>query len=354
MANAIPLITFTPLDPLNAESDSHWKNSRMPDGPEDSAQMALRRVQSPISVGPACRAGLRGTAATSDESRSKGRPRGDVERMCDPRRFALRRKSFRLTASRRRRQAGIADACGSPLNELCQHNSGQVLKSSAKVLGIVSTYEYVSETIKAGKWTGSASDAQTETSKMSTVRINATISVADYLAGELVSNVKHEYISGAVFAMVGARNAHNMIAVNALLAFGTRLKGQTCRPFNSDTKIRIRISDHVRFYYPDMSVVCQGNALSDTFQDQPVVIVEVLSEGTRRLDDGEKRDAYFTIPSLTHYILLEQDGIVAVVYQRVGQKFERQEFTDIDDVITLDNLSLSLPLREFYDGVVSQ
>ena len=51
-------------------------------------------VQSPISVGPACRAGLRGHAATSDESRSKGRPRGDVERMCDPWRFALRRKSF--------------------------------------------------------------------------------------------------------------------------------------------------------------------------------------------------------------------------------------------------------------------
>jgi len=189
---------------------------------------------------------------------------------------------------------------------------------------------------------------------MSTARINESISIAEYLEGELVSNVKHEYISGSVFAMVGSKNAHNMIAVNALLAFGSRLKGHACRPFNSDTKIRIRMIDHVRFYYPDMSVVCQANALSETFQDQPVVIVEVLSEGTRRLDDGEKRDAYFTIPSLTHYILLEQEVAVAVVYQRVGQQFERHEFADINDVITLDNLSLRLPLREFYDGVVSQ
>ena len=154
--------------------------------------------------------------------------------------------------------------------------------------------------------------------------------------------------------MVGARNAHNLIAGNAFLAFGTRLKGQPCRPFNSDTKIRICISDHVRFYYPDMSVVCQANELSDTFQDQPVVIVEVLSEGTRRLDDGEKREAYFTIPSLTHYILLEQETAVAVLYKRVGQQFERHEFTDINDVVQLDNLGLSLPLREFYDGAVSQ
>ena len=53
-----------------------------------------KRVQWQISVGPACRAGLRGHAATSDESRSKGQPSGDGERMCDPWRFALRRKSF--------------------------------------------------------------------------------------------------------------------------------------------------------------------------------------------------------------------------------------------------------------------
>ena len=195
--------------------------------------------------------------------------------------------------------------------------------------------------------------AQPEINTMSTVRINESISIAEYLEGELVSNVKHEYISGSVFAMVGAKNAHNMIAVNVLLAFGSRLKGRLCRPFNSDTKIRIRMLNHVRFYYPDMSVVCQANALSDTFQDQPVVIIEVLSESTRRLDDGEKRDAYFTIPSLTHYILLEQDSIVAVVYQRVGQQFERQDFTNLNDVIVLDSLSLRLPLREFYDGVVS-
>ena len=187
---------------------------------------------------------------------------------------------------------------------------------------------------------------------MSTVRINETISVDEYLEGELVSQVKHEYVAGAVFAIAGAKNAHNMIAGNALLAFGFRLKGKACRPFNSDTKIRIQMKGHVRFYYPDMSVICQPNALSETYQDQPVVIVEVLSDSTRRLDDGEKRDAYFTIPSLTHYILLEQDSSVAVVYQRVGEHFERREFTNLADVIVIEGLDLSLPLQDFYEGAL--
>ena len=188
---------------------------------------------------------------------------------------------------------------------------------------------------------------------MSTGRITETISVEEYLEGELVSSVKHEYIAGAVFAMVGARNAHNMIATNALIAFGSRLKGNPCRPFNSDTKIRIRMSNHLRFYYPDVSIVCDQNPLSDTFQDQPVLIIEVLSESTRRLDDGEKRDAYFRIPSLKYYILLEQDAAVAVVYQRREQQFDRHEFTHIDDSIALDSLNTSLPLRELFEGVVT-
>lgn len=188
---------------------------------------------------------------------------------------------------------------------------------------------------------------------MSTARITELVSVEDYIEGELVSQVKHEYIAGAVFAMVGAWNAHNIIAGNAFLALGSRLKGQPCRAFNSDTKIRVKMPDHLRFYYPDVSVVCQANPLSETFQDRPVVIVEVLSESTRRLDDGEKRDAYFTIPSLASYILLEQDAAVAVIYQRTGQRFERHEFTCLDESIPLPTLDFSLPIRELFDGVVN-
>lgn len=37
------------------------------------------------------------------------------------------------------------------------------------------------------------------------------ISVDDYLAGELVSPIKHEYLGGRVHAMAGRRNMHNLI-----------------------------------------------------------------------------------------------------------------------------------------------
>src|SRR5438067_643283 len=130
------------------------------------------------------------------------------------------------------------------------------------------------------------------------------ISVDDYLAGELKSPSKHEYLGGVIYAMAGARNLHNLIASNALVALGSRLRGRLCRAFNSDTKVRVRLPAHVRFYYPEVSVVCRPNSPTESFQDEPAVIIEVLSRATRRIDEGEKKDAYLTIPSLSVYLLV--------------------------------------------------
>ena len=124
------------------------------------------------------------------------------------------------------------------------------------------------------------------------------ISVEDYLAGELESPVKHEYLDGNVYSVADTRNAHNLISGKYHRVFAFAPGGRPCRPFNSDTKIRVRLPTHWRFYYPDASVICRPNPQDDSFQDEPAVIFEVLSKATRRIDGGEKKDAYLTIPSL--------------------------------------------------------
>src|SRR5262249_50829738 len=139
------------------------------------------------------------------------------------------------------------------------------------------------------------------------VKQSDLISVEDYLEGELVSPIKHEYLDGVVYAMAGSRNVHNSIAVNSIIALGVRLRGRPCRVFNSDTKIRIRLPRRIRFYYPDASVVCRPNKREESYQDRPVVIAEVLSKSTRRIDEIEKREYYSKIPTLRVYLLIEQD-----------------------------------------------
>lgn len=186
---------------------------------------------------------------------------------------------------------------------------------------------------------------------MSTAKKLNLVSVEEYLAGELVSTIKHEYLGGAVYAMAGARNGHNLISTNTLVALGNRLRGQSCRPYNSDTKIRVPLPAHVRFYYPDASVICRPNPQADSFQDEPSVIFEVLSGRTRRIDEGEKKDAYLTIPSLAIYVLIEQETAAVVAFRRTAEAFVREVYQGMEAVLPLGEIGIDLPLAEIYEAV---
>jgi Uma2 family endonuclease len=177
------------------------------------------------------------------------------------------------------------------------------------------------------------------------------ISVEDYLATESRSPLKHEYLGGVVYAMAGARNVHNLIEVNITSTLHNRLRGQPCRPFNSNTKIRIHLPTHVRFYYPDASVICRQNPQMDTYQDEPAVLFEVLSRSTRRIDEGEKKDAYLTIPSLKIYVLIEQDTAAIVAFRRTKEGFVREVYQGMDAVLPLAEIGIELPLAEIYEAV---
>jgi Uma2 family endonuclease len=177
------------------------------------------------------------------------------------------------------------------------------------------------------------------------------VSVEDYLAGELVSEVKHEYVGGYVYAMAGARNIHNRVARSWSGAMQARLQGKPFEPFNSGTTARIRLSTGTRFYYPDGMVVRVPNAPAATFQDWPIIIAEVASESTRRIDENEKRDAYLNIPTLMAYLVIETDRPRVVVHRRTDSGFVAEACEGLDAVVPLEAIEADLPLAELYERV---
>lgn len=177
------------------------------------------------------------------------------------------------------------------------------------------------------------------------------LTVEQYLALEEETHYKSEYIDGWVRAMIGPTLRHNLVKGNCFLALGNFLKGKSCRPFDSDTKVRIDRKGMKRFYYPHVQVVCESNQQTSVFQDTPVMIIEVLSPSTRRYDLDEKMTAYLGIPSLQYYMVLEQHQPIAIIMRRAAKGFLREEVQGIDAKIELPWLGYSMTMRDIYDGV---
>lgn len=186
---------------------------------------------------------------------------------------------------------------------------------------------------------------------MSSAERPTFVCVEEYLATEELAETKHEYVDGWVRAMTGATVRHNQVAVNTLVHLANSLKGHPCRPFGSDMKLRIRDQKKTRFYYPDLQVICESNAPADQFQDNPKLIIEVLSPSTRQYDLDEKLNAYLSIPSLQWYVILEQHQPIAIVLRRTDNGFLREVYEGLDAVIDLPWLGCSLLLSEVYRNV---
>ncbi len=186
---------------------------------------------------------------------------------------------------------------------------------------------------------------------MSTAEKLLFYSADAYLKAEDLSSTRSEYINGLIRAMTGATIRHNTVSVNVQGILWSQLKGQTCRPFNSDTKIRVRHGGGTCFYYPDASVVCESNRATETFQNKPVVVIEVLSPSTRAIDLDEKLTAYLSIDSLPAYILLEQDKPLAIVMRRTPDGFLREVHEGLASRIELPTIACSLVLDEVYLAV---
>lgn len=186
---------------------------------------------------------------------------------------------------------------------------------------------------------------------MHALKIHQPTSVEEYLRLEADSMVKHEYVAGAIYAMSGGRNVHQLMSTNLTVALANALRGRSCRAYNSDTKIRIRLPGQTRFYYPDASVICRENSQSEMFQDEPVLVVEVLSDSTRRIDLSEKKDAYLSIPSLHYYLVCETATCAILLWKRTEDGFVQQSWQRLEDEIALPELGVRLSLAEIYEGV---
>ncbi len=176
------------------------------------------------------------------------------------------------------------------------------------------------------------------------------ISEADYLALEVRSPVRHEYIAGEIFAMTGASVRDNMIAGNLFTALRVHLRGTPCRALMEGVKLKL--SKERSYFYPDVMVTCEPRLLELDAEQQvvedPILVVEVLSPTTEGIDRRERLRAYRTLPGLREYVLVSQDACLVEIHRRRGEVGWTIVTCEPGDTVELASVELALPIEDIY------
>jgi Uma2 family endonuclease len=131
----------------------------------------------------------------------------------------------------------------------------------------------------------------------------AVLAFPDFCQLESLRDNRHELVGGRVYAMAGGSERHDLAAglLYEAVAPGARANG--CRPFTSNRLVRTSAGNG---YYPDVLVVC-GDAVHRLYDQDPTLVIEVLSPSTADTDRREKALAYTSSRSLRSYVLVDPD-----------------------------------------------
>lgn len=179
------------------------------------------------------------------------------------------------------------------------------------------------------------------------------MTIEEYLEMENASEEKHEYYKGEIFAMAGATMPHNHVSTNILVALHGKLKGKSCKPFGSDT--RVHVNKNTLFTYPDITVICgEPETLNNDNMTilNPAMIIEVLSPSTADYNKGQKFMLYRDIPTLKEYVMADPEAKTVECWFINSTGFWQQRiYTLADTNAYFHSLQIGLSMDDIFEGV---
>jgi Uma2 family endonuclease len=159
---------------------------------------------------------------------------------------------------------------------------------------------------------------------------------------------KWELIDGEPVLNASPSPPHQWIVKNLLFALTLRER-QLNALWAVIPGIGARVSDISR-PEPDLMIVPRlGAGLDPAKRDTTVatVLFEIMSPSTSNRDLKWKRAAYTSLSALTHYVVVAQDAVDVIVFARANGFAERR-LQELDAILDLSPLDVSLPLSEIY------
>lgn len=187
---------------------------------------------------------------------------------------------------------------------------------------------------------------------MSQPKVQYYITEAEYLAQEKTSAVRHEYVDGQTYAMAGAADKYNRIAMNVGFHIRRQTRGTSCSTYMSDMKLRLE--NGVYHYYPDVMLCCDPtDNLDPYYKERPCVLVEVLSTSTFSTDKREKLLNYQRNPSVRYYLIVSPEQVSVEYYQRNAEGRWEHALLEAGETLHMQcgNCKLCITLEDIYEDM---
>lgn len=124
------------------------------------------------------------------------------------------------------------------------------------------------------------------------------ISYEEFLELTEGNEKRYEYIDGEVYLLTSPKTAHQKALGELYFLFYNWFKGKKCIPMLAPYDITLKRSpDKINIVEPDLVVICdmeENLNEKDYYMGVPPLVIEILSESTRRIDLIKKLDLYMS------------------------------------------------------------
>lgn len=174
------------------------------------------------------------------------------------------------------------------------------------------------------------------------------MTVEEFLEWDDGTDTRYELIDGQPVAMAPNVDPHGLMVIELGARIRDALSG---RP---DCRVRMGLGvrspkRRASYYIPGLVVACGPIERDGRELQNPILVVEILSASTERLDRRTKLTDYRRIPSVQEILLIDPTQPYAELHRRLdGDRWLTFLLQDDDGTLELRSVGLELPLAALY------
>lgn len=178
------------------------------------------------------------------------------------------------------------------------------------------------------------------------------ISYQEFLKLTENNEERYEYVDGELYGIASPKSIHQKVLGELYILFYNWFKGKKCQPMLSPYDITLkRNPDNINVVEPDLVVICDHDEkLNDKgfYMGVPVLVIEILSEFTRRRDVIKKLDLYMSTGIKEYWIVNPLNKDITIYFFEDNNIAKNETYKKNESASSYFFIGLNINLKDIF------